>query len=156
MSRSKRVPRSWWPLLWDHDPATLSCDEDRDFLIGRVLAEGGWRATQELRARFGDAAIRGWLVARRVRLGSCGPAWSLGTANGGLSLQQAALSAAQRRVLDRLDPLLWRDPSTSRAGPRSRCGSGIVDRSTSLSRQPRDAGIRFGTSTSGLDPGAQR
>jgi hypothetical protein len=67
MLRRKQIPAVWRPLLWDLDPRSVRLDRDREFLIGRVLVEGGWSATRELRRRFGDDSIRDWLVSHEAR-----------------------------------------------------------------------------------------
>lgn len=61
------VPPQLEPLLWDHDPSTLSWEEDRDFLIGRVLREGPWNTVCWLRDRVGDDALRDWIESHEGR-----------------------------------------------------------------------------------------
>lgn len=45
-------------LFWDYPGRTISPDDDRDLLVRRVTAEGGWREIRLLRARVGDQSIR--------------------------------------------------------------------------------------------------
>lgn len=61
------VPPQLEPLLWDHDPSTLSWEEDRDFLVGRVLREGSWDTVRWLREQVGDAGIRQWIESHEGR-----------------------------------------------------------------------------------------
>ncbi len=67
MSSKARPPRTWRSLFWDYDFASLRFDTDRDLIIGRVLTQGGWSATEGLRALIGDDAIREWLQEHRAR-----------------------------------------------------------------------------------------
>lgn len=48
-------------LLWDYDFNALSWDQDRHLIIRRILQEGSWEATQWLRSKMGDDALRTWL-----------------------------------------------------------------------------------------------
>lgn len=61
------LPESVMRLLWDTDPAAVTWEEHRDFLIGRVLAHGDWSAQRWLRRTAGDDVIRDWIVATRGR-----------------------------------------------------------------------------------------
>lgn len=54
-------------LLWDHRGQRLALDTDRDFLVRRVLAEGGWREIRLLRKKVGDDVLRDALVASKAR-----------------------------------------------------------------------------------------
>lgn len=61
------LPRSVTRLLWDTDPATVSWEGQREFLVGRVLAHGDWDALRWLRRTAGDVTLRNWIVATRGR-----------------------------------------------------------------------------------------
>ncbi len=54
-------------LLWDYRGRRLRFDADRDLLVRRVLAEGGWNEIRLLRSRLGDDVLREVLVASRAR-----------------------------------------------------------------------------------------
>jgi hypothetical protein len=45
-------------LFWDYPAGSIRPDRDRDLLVRRVAAEGGWREMSLLRSRIGDQAIR--------------------------------------------------------------------------------------------------
>ena len=45
-------------LFWDFPARSISLDADRDLVVRRVTAEGGWREMSLLRSRIGDPAIR--------------------------------------------------------------------------------------------------
>ena len=45
-------------LFWDYPARSISPDTDRDLLVRRVTAEGGWSEMSLLRSRVGDQAIR--------------------------------------------------------------------------------------------------
>jgi hypothetical protein len=45
-------------LFWDYPAGAISPEADRDLLVRRVTAEGGWREMSLLRSRVGDQAIR--------------------------------------------------------------------------------------------------
>lgn len=45
-------------LFWDYPRGSVGADTDRDLLVCRVAAEGGWREMSLLRSRVGDRAIR--------------------------------------------------------------------------------------------------
>jgi hypothetical protein len=48
-------------LFWDYDFAALTWEDDRDLIIGRVLAAGTWEAVTWLRSHLGDQALRDWI-----------------------------------------------------------------------------------------------
>jgi len=57
-------------LFWEYEgdeAAALAWGRDRDFIIGRVLAEGSWPAVAWLRDEIGDAAVRDWIERREGR-----------------------------------------------------------------------------------------
>jgi hypothetical protein len=61
------LPRHVAALLWDYDPLSIDPERHRDALFARVLSRGDWRSIVWVRGRFGDAAIREWLVRTRGR-----------------------------------------------------------------------------------------
>ncbi|TNF37676.1 MAG: hypothetical protein EP329_02495 [Deltaproteobacteria bacterium] len=54
-------------LFWDCDPDELSWSEHSDFVIRRLLAEGGWSELSWLRERLGDQGLARWLTAHEGR-----------------------------------------------------------------------------------------
>ncbi len=42
------------PFFWDQDFAALSWDNDRDFLVRRILQHGSWHAVCWLRTTLSD------------------------------------------------------------------------------------------------------
>jgi len=57
-----RLPGPLRVLFWDYAGRRLDLRRDRDLILRRVLAEGGWREIRLLRSRLGDAAIRDFLL----------------------------------------------------------------------------------------------
>jgi hypothetical protein len=55
-------------LFWEHGDRALSLEDDRDFVLGRVLSVGGWGAIQWLRAQVGEPVLRDYLSRTRGRL----------------------------------------------------------------------------------------
>lgn len=51
------------PLFWDADFSALDWQNDRDFIIRRILQHGSWQAIRWLRTACGDQALRAWLEA---------------------------------------------------------------------------------------------
>jgi hypothetical protein len=45
-------------LFWDYPARSIDLAADRDLVVRRVTAEGGWREMRLLRRRLGDQAIR--------------------------------------------------------------------------------------------------
>jgi hypothetical protein len=45
-------------LFWDYPARSISPEADKDLVVRRVAAEGGWREMSLLRSRVGDQAIR--------------------------------------------------------------------------------------------------
>lgn len=86
--RAMALPARIRRLFWDVHAGDVSLERHRDFIIGRVLAEGGWNDVRWLRRRLGDDAIREWLVRRRGR----------GISNRQLSFWQIALDLPRKRV----------------------------------------------------------
>lgn len=64
---SQPLPPEIKPLFWDIEFRRLRWQRDRDFIIGRVLAEGGSQHTRWLIETAGKGAIREWIVRRRGR-----------------------------------------------------------------------------------------
>jgi uncharacterized protein DUF6922 len=48
-------------LFWDYEFAALSCEDDRDLIMARVLISGDWAAVTWLCSHTGDRALREWL-----------------------------------------------------------------------------------------------
>ncbi len=61
------MPAPLRPLLWDYRGRRLRLDRDRDLLVRRVLAEGGWNEFRTLRSRLTDEVIRQVLVDSEAR-----------------------------------------------------------------------------------------
>jgi hypothetical protein len=55
------------PLFWEYDFGALTWEADRDLIMARVLASGGWEAVRWLRSRVGDSELRDWIERRRGR-----------------------------------------------------------------------------------------
>jgi hypothetical protein len=69
-SRKKRtteLPKELAPLFWDCDFETLVWGKHRDFIIGRVLAHGGWDAIQTVRLRVSDPSLSKWFSRTQGR-----------------------------------------------------------------------------------------
>ena len=54
-------------FFWDTRPGSLDLERDREFVTGRLLQEGGLAEVKFLRSRYGDAAIRGWMLRHQAR-----------------------------------------------------------------------------------------
>lgn len=61
------LPRDMRRFFWDCTFARLRWETDRDFVIGRLMEWGTWRAMQWLRRTVGDAELGCWLEAHRGR-----------------------------------------------------------------------------------------
>jgi hypothetical protein len=64
---TEALPPELLPLFWEFDARTLSLEQDRDLIIGRVLASGPWDAVQWLRKRLDDPALRDWIERHQGR-----------------------------------------------------------------------------------------
>lgn len=62
-----RLPQALRPLFWEYRTARVDVRRDRDLVLRRVLAQGGWREALLIRSRFGDAAIRDFLLLSEAR-----------------------------------------------------------------------------------------
>ncbi|MBI2918967.1 MAG: hypothetical protein HYY01_13385 [Chloroflexi bacterium] len=62
---SPPLPPELKPLFWDIQFRRLRWQRDRDFIIGRVLAEGSWQQTHWLMEMAGKGVIREWVLRRR-------------------------------------------------------------------------------------------
>ena len=49
-------------IFWDVDIASLSWDENRDFIIRRILTHGNLDMLRWLRRQIGDSGLEDWLV----------------------------------------------------------------------------------------------
>lgn len=61
------LPMSLTPLFWDVDPRGLDAEMHRDFVIGRILSAGTLESIRWARSRYGDAALREWIVRHEGR-----------------------------------------------------------------------------------------
>jgi hypothetical protein len=61
------LPAFLRPLFWEYPFEALTWEEDRDLIIARVLASGGWDAVTWLRSRVSNAELRDWIERRRGR-----------------------------------------------------------------------------------------
>ncbi len=61
------LPGHLRPLFWDVSFSPLAWPQDRDFVVGRVLAEGDWDAIQWLRGRIGNRGVREWILRHTGR-----------------------------------------------------------------------------------------
>lgn len=66
-AEARHLPESLRPLFWEYDFDDLSWDEDRELVIGRVLAHGPWPGVQWLWRKIGDDGLREWIVKTRGR-----------------------------------------------------------------------------------------
>jgi hypothetical protein len=64
---TRALPSELLELFWDLDAGALSFEQDRDLIIGRVLASGPWDAVQWLRRQLGDPALRDWIEGHQGR-----------------------------------------------------------------------------------------
>lgn len=61
------LPPALESLLWDYEAERLDWDVDRDLIVSRALASGGWEACRCVRERLGDADLRRWIEQHRGR-----------------------------------------------------------------------------------------
>jgi hypothetical protein len=54
-------------LFWEYPAGSVRLDTDRELVVRRVIAEGGWREMSRLRSRVGDAAIRDFIERTDAR-----------------------------------------------------------------------------------------
>jgi hypothetical protein len=64
---SSTLPPFLAVLFWDVDPRGLDAETDRDFVIGRILSAGTLKSIQWARSRYGDDALRDWIVRHEGR-----------------------------------------------------------------------------------------
>jgi len=62
---SQPLPQDLKRLFWDVEFRRLRWERDSDFIIGRVLAEGGLEHIRWLMKTAGDGTIRDWITRRR-------------------------------------------------------------------------------------------
>jgi hypothetical protein len=62
-----QLPAMLRALFWDYDFKALTWENDRNLIIARVLASGGWDAVTWLRSHLGDRALRDWIERRQGR-----------------------------------------------------------------------------------------
>jgi hypothetical protein len=63
----KGLPRWLWTFFWDVDPKALDPVEYRDFILGRLLARGDWRAWKWVRRHWTEEELREFLLRTRGR-----------------------------------------------------------------------------------------
>ncbi|MCE9629960.1 MAG: hypothetical protein K8S94_04465 [Planctomycetia bacterium] len=63
----KELPTFLGPLFWDVDPRELDAEMHRDFVIGRILSAGTLESIRWARSRYGDDALREWIVRHEGR-----------------------------------------------------------------------------------------
>lgn len=61
-SKVVQLPQKLHALFWDCEIDSLSWSEHRDFIVSRILKDGGWEAVQWLRATIGDSELKLWLI----------------------------------------------------------------------------------------------
>jgi hypothetical protein len=52
-------------LFWDRDFYRLTWEDDRNFVIRRILTSGDWNSVKWLRLRLGDPNLREWIQLHR-------------------------------------------------------------------------------------------
>jgi len=61
------LPTFLGPLFWDVDPRELDAEMHRDFVIARILSAGTLESIRWARSRYGDDALREWIVQHEGR-----------------------------------------------------------------------------------------
>ncbi|MEW6750463.1 MAG: hypothetical protein AB1505_05730 [Candidatus Latescibacterota bacterium] len=61
------LPERLRPLFWDVPFEALTWPRDRDFVVGRVLAQGTWDDIRWLRARVRDEGLSAWILTHAGR-----------------------------------------------------------------------------------------
>lgn len=61
------LPTFLGPLFWDVDPLELDAEMHRDFVIARILSAGTLESIRWARSRYGDDALREWIVQHEGR-----------------------------------------------------------------------------------------
>jgi len=62
-----QIPANMDALFWEYDPRTLSMEQDRDLIIGRVLSTAGWDGIRWLRDEVSDSELRDWIFNTKGR-----------------------------------------------------------------------------------------
>lgn len=62
-----QLPEKMNALFWEYNPHTLSLEQDRDLIIGRVLSAAGWDGVQWLRSEVSDSELRDWILNTKGR-----------------------------------------------------------------------------------------
>jgi len=60
--RSREIPPQFKPFFWDCNFKQLHWENDRDFIINRILLHGNWDSIRCLNARVGDSSLREWIL----------------------------------------------------------------------------------------------
>jgi hypothetical protein len=62
-----RLPAYVRELFWEYDKSKIGWCTDRELIIDRVLASGGWDSIVWLRKRMSHEELRGWFLRTRGR-----------------------------------------------------------------------------------------
>ncbi len=65
--RASPLPRNLRPLFWEYDFKELTWKNDRDLIISRILASGGWKHILWLRTKTDDRRLKTWIMKRQGR-----------------------------------------------------------------------------------------
>ena len=60
-----RIPENMNTLFWEYDPNTLSLEQDRALILGRVLSSAGWEGVKWLRSEFTESELRDWILCSK-------------------------------------------------------------------------------------------
>ena len=61
------LPERMNAFFWEYDPGTLSLEQDRDLIIGRLLSSSGWDGIQWLRSEFSAGELSEWIIRAKGR-----------------------------------------------------------------------------------------
>ena len=62
---ANKLPDTLAEFFWDCDFALLSWQDQRDFIVRRLLQSGNWQALTWLRGELGDPELRRWIEQHR-------------------------------------------------------------------------------------------
>ena len=60
--RSKELPFRFKPFFWDCNFRQLRWENDRDFIINRILLHGDWDSLRWLKGQIGETSLREWIL----------------------------------------------------------------------------------------------
>jgi hypothetical protein len=63
MKKRTGLPHSLRSLFWDYRFSDLTWEQDRDLIIGRILATGDWESVSWLRSHLEAEDLKQWIVA---------------------------------------------------------------------------------------------